>query len=335
MPPRLGALQRLATVQLFNPPTAARLLPVVQAANLSRREKLRKLRKMDPYRREQGEQRKNAHAQRREELQKQRALEWGHPIWGAPTPTPFVESLVSAGQQATSRFFEERTDSHDDEATTDTATSTEPGVGTAAELPPREVRKLPTSLHLRNYNVSEKELEEAIDYAYKLTKPKTSVISHALVGAPDGSHEENHENAKIALQRILAIENGNSKNRFHINVQRIVDEFGRHVTDGQLRPKPLGVTVPREPTPRAGPDTGSSEVQIAILTEKIRKLATFLQSESGRKDKHNRRNLRTLVHRRQKLLKYMKRKERGSERWQHMIDKLGLTPATWEGEITI
>jgi ribosomal protein S15 len=86
---------------------------------------------------------------------------------------------------------------------------------------------------------------------------------------------------------------------------------------------------------RAGPDTGSSEVQIAILTAKIRTLTKALDINRGYKDKHNKRNLRLLVHRRQKLLAYMERKERGSERWTRMIEKLGLTPATWRGQIDL
>ena len=85
---------------------------------------------------------------------------------------------------------------------------------------------------------------------------------------------------------------------------------------------------------RAGPDTGSSEVQIGILTAKIRILADRYAGEN-RNDKLNKRNLRLLLHRRQKLLKYMEKKERGSDRWQNMIEKLGLTEATWRGEIEV
>ena len=85
---------------------------------------------------------------------------------------------------------------------------------------------------------------------------------------------------------------------------------------------------------RAGPDTGSSEVQIGILTAKIRILADRYAGEN-RNDKVNKRNLRLLLHRRQKLLKYMEKKERGSDRWHNMIEKLGLTEATWRGEIEV
>ena len=85
---------------------------------------------------------------------------------------------------------------------------------------------------------------------------------------------------------------------------------------------------------RVGPDTGSSEVQIAILTAKIKKLADEQEGKASQ-DKVNKRNLRLLVHRRQKLLKYFLKKSRGGPRWQHLIETLGLTPATWQGEISM
>ena len=85
---------------------------------------------------------------------------------------------------------------------------------------------------------------------------------------------------------------------------------------------------------RAGPDTGSSEVQIGILTVKIKALADYLQLR-GKKDKVNKRNLRLLVHRRQKLLRYVQKKERGGHRWQHLVETLGLTDGTWKGEISL
>lgn len=89
-----------------------------------------------------------------------------------------------------------------------------------------------------------------------------------------------------------------------------------------------------EKIPRAGADTGSSEVQIAILTAKIRTLADFLATR-GQTDKINKRNLRVLVHKRQKLLSYLRRKERGGPRWTNCIETLGLTESTWKGEISL
>ena len=132
-----------------------------------------------------------------------------------------------------------------------------------------------------------------------------------------------------------------------VNIARCVSTFGRHNTDKLLPPRapslPNGVdkTHPVRPetniaetAKRIGADTGSSEVQIAILTAKIKTLADFLQVR-GKGDKHNKRNLRLLVHRRQKLLQYLRRKERGGPRWQHCIETLGLTEGTWKGEISL
>lgn len=172
-----------------------------------------------------------------------------------------------------------------------------------------------------------------------MTKPVVGVITSQVTGTEEAQkkeHDRRHAAAVQAMQRITSLANGGAKERRHANVHRILKEFGRHETDKVLKPKPRAPDQEHEVKPeRAGPDTGSSEVQIALLTAKIRALGLALQENRGFKDKHNQRNLRLLVHRRQKLLKYMERKERGSERWTHLLEKLGLTPATWKGEITI
>ncbi|SMR41784.1 unnamed protein product [Zymoseptoria tritici ST99CH_1A5] len=150
--------------------------------------------------------------------------------------------------------------------------------------------------------------------------------------------EAEHETAQEALQRIASLSLSSGKDRLRINTQRCIDVFGRHNTDSTLPPKPKASVNPGtgqlEKTPRVGPDTGSSEVQVAILTAKIRSLADLLETR-GRTDKHGKRDLRLLVHRRAKLLKYLRRKERGGPRWQHLIETLGLTEGTWQGEITM
>lgn len=149
-------------------------------------------------------------------------------------------------------------------------------------------------------------------------------------------HEQEHANAAEAIRRIVELSNASGKDRTRVNIQRCIDEFGRHNTDAILDPKPKSAFDTRKQgeTLRAGPDTGSSEVQVAILTAKIQVLAKQLETTSH-KDKHNKRNLRLLVHRRQKLLKYLRRKERGGPRWQHLVEKLGLTEASWQGEISM
>lgn len=67
-------------------------------------------------------------------------------------------------------------------------------------------------------------------------------------------------------------------------------------------------------------DTGSAEVQIAILTERIRNLTSHLGDHS--KDHHSRRGLLIMVGKRRRLLDYLKRKDQ--ERYNGLIQKLGL-----------
>jgi ribosomal protein S15 len=192
---------------------------------------------------------------------------------------------------------------------------------------------------IRNHFLSDTEVEAATTHAYQLTKPTIGVVESQM--EPESKedklkqHEDNHQKAIEALKRITSLENGSSKDRFHANVQRIINEFGRHRTDSIFVTKPPATVNGEEMPGRCGPDTGSSEVQIGILTAKIHNLSKALQINRGYKDKHNKRNLRLLLHRRQKLIKYMDRKERGSERWTHMIETLGLTPATWKDQISL
>jgi small subunit ribosomal protein S15 len=67
-------------------------------------------------------------------------------------------------------------------------------------------------------------------------------------------------------------------------------------------------------------DTGSPEVQIAILTERINNLNGHLQS--NKKDHHSRRGLLKMVGQRRGLLNYLKAKD--IERYRAIIEKLGL-----------
>lgn len=67
-------------------------------------------------------------------------------------------------------------------------------------------------------------------------------------------------------------------------------------------------------------DTGSPEVQVALLTVNINKLQQHFK-EHG-KDHHSRRGLIRMVNQRRKLLDYLKRKD--VERYRNLITKLGL-----------
>lgn len=67
-------------------------------------------------------------------------------------------------------------------------------------------------------------------------------------------------------------------------------------------------------------DTGSPEVQVAILTERINSLTEHFKVH--KKDLHSRYGLIKLVNRRRKLLDYLKREDLG--RYQRLIERLGL-----------
>ena len=67
-------------------------------------------------------------------------------------------------------------------------------------------------------------------------------------------------------------------------------------------------------------DTGSPEVQVAILSERIKNLTAHFKDH--KKDNHSRRGLLALVSQRRRLLDYLKRKDEG--RYQALIGRLGL-----------
>ena len=67
-------------------------------------------------------------------------------------------------------------------------------------------------------------------------------------------------------------------------------------------------------------DSGSAEVQVAILTERIRELTEHVKVH--KKDHHTRRGLLMLVGKRRRLLSYLK--ERDIENYRQLIAKLGI-----------
>jgi ribosomal protein S15 len=232
-----------------------------------------------------------------------------------------------------------------------------------------EGKKIPRDQKLLNYAFDPKTVQQQLQRSKELAVPLSDLPeettfgstkwssdihsrkAHAIQMSAEEIEEQNkkdHARASEAIARITALENGSSKDRMRVNITRCVETFGRHNTDRIFPPKAPSLsrsgaddvravrpeTNIAAATKRVGPDTGSSEVQIAILTAKIKTLADFLQTR-GKGDKHNKRNLRLLVHRRQKLLQYLRRKERGGPRWQHCIETLGLTEGTWRGEISL
>jgi small subunit ribosomal protein S15 len=67
-------------------------------------------------------------------------------------------------------------------------------------------------------------------------------------------------------------------------------------------------------------DTGSADVQIALLTEEIKKLLAHLKKHP--KDVHSKRGLLKMVSKRRKLMKYLKKQD--EKRYNGLVKKIGL-----------
>lgn len=67
-------------------------------------------------------------------------------------------------------------------------------------------------------------------------------------------------------------------------------------------------------------DTGSPEVQVALLTKNIEEIQSHLKVHTG--DKHSRRGLQNMVAQRRKMLDYLKSKD--LNRYTQLISKLGI-----------
>jgi ribosomal protein S15 len=257
--------------------------------------KKRKIRKhVDPYREAQAKQRRAANLARQEVLRQQAESSVGDPV--RSRPTPFVDSIQP-------------------------------------DAPTEHLRK-----HYLNYLVKPDDLSSSLERSKWLSAPRLIDGKELENQAIEAKYEADHENATKAVSLITSLENASQKDKTRINIQRCIAEFGRHNTDSILPPKPASTQIlpPVDPQladipKRAGPDTGSSEVQIAVLTAKINVLATNLH----KKDKVNKRNLRLLVHKRQKHLNYLRRQDRGGPRWMNVVEKLGINDAMWKGEISM
>ncbi|KAL8664320.1 MAG: hypothetical protein Q9202_003135 [Teloschistes flavicans] len=280
----------------------------------------------DSYAHEHARRRQAANKLRQTELKEQRRTALGDPIRG--NTTPFVESFDTGLPRPATASVKEV--SH-----TTTALSSE-------QAPPSPANATEEA-HL-NYSLTKPELLDSLDYSRVLSEPLVSTNRERADPEEEArdakQHETKHATAYEAVSRIVSLANANGRERSRANVQRIVDTFGRHNTDKYLKPKApslqstYSTDTAQKALPRAGPDTGSSEVQIGILTAKIRVLADRYEG-ANRNDKAGKRDLRLLLHRRQKLLKYMERKERGSQRWTNMLETLGLTEAAWKGQIAV
>ncbi|PNS21863.1 ribosomal protein S15 [Sphaceloma murrayae] len=294
----------------------------------------------DPYTIVQAKARKEANISRRSQLIKERKDALGDPVRGKSTP--FIESF-------------------------DTAAAPAPSASRSSAIPYKDAAKTTNSKALEapasndlNFDVASAELDSSLSRSliwsgsrimhrpehfieeFKTSSGKMEIKEPDLMNPDPGN--KYHVTATEAMRRITSLANSSSKDRLRVNIRRCISTFGRHETDKHLPPKPspsanflasqsADNALP-EKTPRAGPDTGSSEVQIAVLTARIRTLSEFLDGR-GKMDKMNKRNLRLLVHKRQKLLRYLERKERGGPRFRNVVEVLGLERGAWEGEITL
>ena len=293
-------------------------LPTTSIANAATMAQRRKHK--DPYAIAQAMQRKSANLARQEVLRKEREIALGDPVRGISTP--FLESFDTVGGSA---------------IVIDVM---------SVETPIQGIQIKSANDLLLNHFLKPSELQDSIKHSYSLTEPLPSRIRDMADPKIEADlkvrHSEGHSRATAALARIVSLANASQMDKTRANIRRCIDTFGRHNTDNILRPRaPVNpefsnvINELPEKTPRAGPDTGSSEVQIAILTAKIRVLANQLEMKGGKKDKINKRNLRVMVHKRQRLLRYLRTKERGSDRWQNLVDTLGLSEGTWKGEISL
>ncbi|PWZ01193.1 hypothetical protein BCV70DRAFT_205773 [Testicularia cyperi] len=112
---------------------------------------------------------------------------------------------------------------------------------------------------------------------------------------------------KDSLSRILDLKNASGKGIQVENLRRIISHFGNNS------------------------DTGSPEVQAAVLTYRIRNLHEHLTT--NRHDNSNRRAMSLLVHQRAKLLKYLKRKN--PARYHSILPRIGIQARAVEGEIVV
>ncbi|KAK5007814.1 hypothetical protein LTR28_004800 [Elasticomyces elasticus] len=331
MPPRISWLGSLKPCTAIQHPAAP--APISRAFTTtpspSASTVAQKRRHRDPYALAQTRARRAANLSRQEVLKKERISKLGDPVRGVTTP--FIESFDTGIPQRSPA------------SAASVANSNAASDSSSRARTPRDPEA--DSEPYLNFFLTPSELTGALQKSAQLSTPASRLGLSAEEELQ--RHQSEHANAVAALQRITALSNGSSKDRLRVNIQRCITAFGRHNTESTLPPRAPALSTLSEaqkaalpsPTPRAGPDTGSSEVQVAILTAKIRTLADFLDRKQGptrgRGDKVNKRNLRLLVHRRQKLLSYLRRKERGGPRWTNLIETLGLTEGTWRGEISL
>ncbi|EIN14263.1 hypothetical protein PUNSTDRAFT_129892 [Punctularia strigosozonata HHB-11173 SS5] len=182
------------------------------------------------------------------------------------------------------------------------------------DLPNVDTVKLPPHL---NYGVSGAQQEELVRILPALTAQSRAeqyqtqqslYTSHYVAALPAALNQEVHK--ANMLGKVMDLRNANAGGIAYENRRRIIAAFSE----------------PEKPQ-----DTGRPEVQAALLTLQIRNLWSHLTRY--KKDIRNRRSLRELVHKRAKILKYLKRKHR--DRYDIVLERLALHPEAVEGELVV
>ena len=137
----------------------------------------------------------------------------------------------------------------------------------------------------------------------------------------DRSHHKLHCFASSALcPQSFTIRNTQSDTDTQ---QYVENPFTKNIKILQERPKLISKAVKAsaiESYRAHEKDTGSPEVQIALITERINGLSDHFKTH--KKDHHSRRGLLRLVSRRRRLLTYLRRN--GPDRYRELIQRLGL-----------
>ncbi|PKI83106.1 hypothetical protein MVES_002913 [Malassezia vespertilionis] len=131
--------------------------------------------------------------------------------------------------------------------------------------------------------------------------------------AEELAHYELEQQQNVStLARILDLRNASGKGIQVENTRRIIAHFGAR-DDGR------------------GPNTGSPEVQAAVLTYRIRNLAEHLRD--ARHDNSNRRSMTILIHQRARILRYLKLRD--PIRYQNFLPRIGVEARAVEGELIV
>lgn len=242
-------------------------------------------------------QRKKANIARQTVLKAEREPANFDPIRG--TPTDFTRSLLSADVVWSPNTAVEDSlhFSQNDIQSIQTAVEAAAHARRKAEPTISRLPATPSTTHNTNMEIPD------IPPPNTIASTEDEILSRHL-------SELSVENARksAASSRIVSLQNSNARTLRAYNTAHAIREFGRS----------------------AG-DTGSAEVQAAILTTRI--LAEAKHIAANKKDVHGYRGFRGLVHQRQKILKYLR--QESVERYTECIKRLGLDDQCVVREITM